>query len=324
MKMNHMIIYSFTAALLLSSCTSPANEGYAVLFDGSSLDEWVPGPEGGFEVIDGVLHTGSFGKGNDLFTKQWYCNYILRLEYLLSKVGNSGVLIRCDPEAPWKTGVEVQLLAPWTPYRDDLHCTGSLYGHVAVTNRPDETTGIWHSMEIRCDRNIITVSVDGSMATVARVDTVSTMEGKLYCGAVGLQVNHAEKEDQFARFRNIYIRDLDADPAYVSEGFFEKDSIFRSQAYRAAVHLGAGMVDPLAEIMSGTDPLAKSGARQVLFDIAARATVPGGDETYQKEVAMALQSSVGRASAAITRNYLEWLSGMVQTTMVSQDKPKDE
>jgi hypothetical protein len=310
--MKEIILNSLLATMVLTSCTPGENDGFTALFDGSDLEEWVLGPEGGFKIIDGELHTGSFGKGNDLFTKKWYCNFVLRLEFLLSEVGNSGVLIRCDPEAPWETGVEVQLLAPWTPWRDDLHCTGSIYGHVAVTNRPDETTGIWHTMEIRCDRKTITVSVDESVATMANIDTVQTMAGKNICGAIGLQVNHAEKEGQFARFRHIFIRDLDRDPPYVSQGFFEIDSVFRGQAYKTAIDLGAVMVEPLAGLMSEKDPLAKSGAKQVLFDIVARATAPDGGEAYRNDVARALQGSAGSASSEITKTYLEWLLGMIQ------------
>ena len=310
--MKNIIFNGLMATFLMVSCSVREEDRFIPLFDGENLDAWIPGPEGGFEILDGELYTGSYGKGSDLFTKQWYCNYVLRLEYFLSEVGNSGVLIRCDPEAPWETGVEVQLLAPWTPYRDDLHCTGSLYGHVAVKNRPDESTGIWHKMEIRCDRNTIMVSVDDSLATIARVDTVRTMEGKLFCGAIGLQVNHAEKEGQYAKFRNIYIRDLDADPAYVAGGFYQKDSLFRSQAYDAALDIGAVMVEPLAMMMSGKDPVAKSGAKQILFDMVARATVPYGEEKYKDDVAAALEKNAVSTSSEITRNYLEWLSGVIK------------
>ena len=312
--MRNLVLIGLTAGLLLTSCVDRMEDGFIPLFDGEHLDAWMPGDEGGFEIIDGELYTGSFGKGNDLFTKRWYCNYVLRLEYFLSEVGNSGVLIRCDPAAPWETGVEVQLLAPWTPWRDDLHCTGSIYGHVAVMNRPDESTGVWHKMEIRCDRNTILVSVDDSLATVAGVDTVGSMDGKGYCGAIGLQVNHAEKEGQFAKFRNIYIKDLDEDPAYVAEGFLEVDSVFRRQAHEAALDLGAVMVAPLADMLSGPDPLAKSGARQTLFDMVARATDPQAEENYKNDVAKALEETAASTSSGITRNYLDWLSGMIKAT----------
>lgn len=311
--MKNTVLFGLFAALLLSSCQSREDSGLITLFDGNDLNEWTLGPDGGFEIIKGELYTGG-KEGNDLFTKKWYGNYVLSLEFMLSEVGNSGVIIRCDPEAAWETGVEVQLLAPWTPYRDDLHCTGSLYGHVAVANRPDETTGIWHKMEIRCDRNMIKVSVDDSMTTLANIDTVLTMKDKLIYGAIGLQVNHAE-EGQYAKFRNIYIKDLDAEPEYVSKGFYETDSVYRSQAYTAAINLGADMVETLALMMSVEDPLAKNGAKQVLFDIVARATDPQGEGLYQKDVAFALQNSVDGVSSEIVKNYLVWLSGMIQATM---------
>ncbi len=309
--MKNVVLASFIITLQLLSCSAQTDGAFTPLFNGKNLSNWTLGEEGGFEVIKGELFTSSFGKGDDLFTEKWYCNYVLRLEYMLSDVGNSGILIRCDPQSPWETGVEVQLLAPWTPWRDDLHCTGSIYGHVAVTKRPDETTGIWHKMEIRCDRNTIRVSVDDIVTTLANIDTVKTMGDKLLCGAIGLQVNHANTEGQYAKFRNIYIRDLDGEPEYVSVGFYEKETMLRSQAYDAAITLGAKMVEPLTIMMSGYSPVAKTGSRQVLFDIVARATAPQSEETYKNDVAIALKNSANSTSSEITRNYLKWLSGMI-------------
>ncbi len=309
--MKNIIRCSLFVTLLLTSFCTRKELGFSPLFDGKDLSKWTLGEEGGFEVIKAEIYTGGFAEGNNLFTKKWYCNYVLRLEYMLSDVGNSGVLIRCDPQDPWKTGVEVQLLAPWTPRRDDLHCTGSIYGHVAVANRPDETTGIWHRMEIRCDRNTIRVSVDDTITSLAGIDTVETMEDKFLCGAIGLQVNHADSEGQYAKFRNIYIRDLDSEPEYVSGGFYENDSLLRIQAHAAAITLGAEMVEPLVSMMSGENPVAKSGSRQVLFDIVARATAPQSEEKYKNDVAIALKNSAESTSSEITRNYLEWLSGMI-------------
>ncbi|MEN8229072.1 MAG: DUF1080 domain-containing protein [Bacteroidota bacterium] len=310
--MKNIFLSTLFASLLLTSCFTRKEGGFTPLFDGKDLSEWTLGEEGGFEVIDGELYTTSFGEGSNLFTKKWYCNYLLRLEFMLSDVGNSGVLIRSDPQDAWQTGVEVQLLAPWIPWRDDLHCTGSIYGHVAVTNRPDETTGIWHKMEIRCDRKTISISVDDTITTLASIDTVKSMENKLLCGAIGLQVNHANSEGQFAKFRNIYIRDFDSEPEYVCGGFYEKDPLLRGQAQSAAINLGAKMVEPLATIMSGDDPVAKNGSKQVLFDIVARATAPQGEEEYRNDVAIALKKSADNTSSEIVRNYLKWLLGMIK------------
>ncbi len=241
---------------------------------------------------------------------KWYGNFILRLEFMLSEVGNSGVYIRCKPSDPG-AGFEVQLLAPWTPWRDDLHCTGSMYGHVAVTNRPDETTGKWYKMEIKCDRNIITISVNDKVTTMANTDTVKTMVNKPFFGVIGLQGNHAGKQGQFAKFRNIYIRDLDAEPDYVLKGFYEKNNQLRNLTDVAAVNLGAKMIKPLADLMSGDNLIAKNGAKQALFDIVAKASDPEAPKKEKKEVTSALRNSIKNASSDITKNYLKWLLGMI-------------
>jgi len=134
------------SALLMLSCSTSVKEDYTLLFNGKDLSGWNLLKPGGFEVIDGELVTRSSGSGTDIYTEKSYSNFILKLEFLLSDVGNSGIFIRRDPSKPG-TGFEVQLLAPWTPWRDDLHCTGSMYGHVAVSNRPDETTGKWYMVQ---------------------------------------------------------------------------------------------------------------------------------------------------------------------------------
>ncbi|MDD2598925.1 MAG: DUF1080 domain-containing protein [Kiritimatiellae bacterium] len=282
------------------------------LFNGRDLTGWhmLPGKAPAFVVADGVIETRTAG-GSDLFTVERFGNYVLRFEYLLSKVGNSGVLIRCDPADPWTTGVEVQLLAPWTPHRDDLHCTGSLYGYVAVTNRPDETTGIWHSMEIRCDRTAIEVSVDGQLTTVADTVKVAALNKKLVSGAIGFQANHGEP-GEFAKFRKVELGNLDADPAYVLQGLSHADARFRVQAREAAVALRAIMVGPLARSMDGGEVMAQSVARQALFDIVAAASAPQTAPGMRAAVAQALQATLKTKPSEITAGYLTWLQGMIR------------
>ncbi len=302
-----LILFSL---LVFISCHSQDNGNFISLFNGRDLTNWVPQKPASFEVIDGELVTRSFGAGNDIFSNNRYGNFILRLEFLLSEVGNSGVFIRCMPDDP-SAGFEVQLLAPWAPWRDDLHCTGSMYGHVAVKNRPDETTGVWYKMEIKCDRNIITVSVNDKVVTSADIDTVKTMAGKPYSGVIGFQGNHGKK-GEFAKFRNISIRDLDREPGYVKAGFYHKNNDLRNLALISAVDIGADMIGPLAGIMEENDPMAVSGARQALFDIVAKASHPEAPEKVKKDVAAALKQGMKRSSSATLRNYLQWLSGMLR------------
>ena len=309
--MNKHLILLFS--MLTGYAVAQSSEGFGSLFNRKDLTNWTlpPGKAPAFAVVDGVLETRP-RNGSDLFTVEPFGNFIFRFEYLLSKVGNSGVLIRCDPKNPWGTGIEVQLLAPWTPYRDDLHCTGSLYGYVAVTNRPDETTGIWHQMAIQCDRKTITVSVDGKLATVANIDAVPSLKEKQLRGMIGFQSNHG-LEGEFAKFRNMEIKNLDADPEYVKSGFYDPDVQIRTLAHAAAVTLGTPMISPLAKVMDGEDVMARRGAKQALFDIVAKATAPQTSSTDKKAVARSLKTSLKAQPSAITTAYLNWLLAMAES-----------
>lgn len=284
-------------------------QGFSTMFNGKDLSGWVmPGEVPGFKVEDGIM-VAVPSKGSDIFSEKEYGNFIFRFEYLLSEVGNSGVLIRCDTVNPWGTGVEVQLLAPWTPYRNDLHCTGSIYGHVAVTNRPDETTGKWHEMEINCDRKVITISVDGKIATKANIDSVKSMQDKHLQGVIGIQSNHSKK-GEFAHFRNLGLWNLDADPGYVAAGFYDNDARVRKQAWKAAEELGAPMTDYLVLMLSGENIRAQAGARQVLFNMMAKVTAPGSFSSDKKKLVSALSTATSLCRSATDSAYLKWLIDM--------------
>jgi hypothetical protein len=308
--MKKIFLFGLISFLFTYSCSSQSSGNFRSLFNGKDLSNWTLNKPGGFEVLDGEMITRSFGAGTDIYSSKWYGNFILQLEFMLSEVGNSGVFIRFNPNLK-EPGIEVQLLAPWTPWRDDLHCTGSLYGHVAVTNRPDEATGKWYKMEIKCDRNLISVSVDGKVTTLANIDTVKSMANLPYHGVIGFQGNHAGKEGQFAKFRNIYIRDLDEEPEYVKKGFYEKNVQLRNLAFVSAVSIGADMVETLSAMMSGDDQMVKSGAKDALFSIVAKASNPEAPVKEKKEVAAAIKKSVKNSSSDITKNYLKWLLGLL-------------
>jgi hypothetical protein len=308
--MKRIFIFFISIVTFLSGFTQDKNH-FSPLFNGNDLCNWITlKGTPAFNVTDGVIVT-TCHNGSDLFTQNDFGNFIFKFEYLLSEVGNSGVFIRCDPDRRSETGFEVQLLAPWTPYRDDLHCTASIYGHVAVSNRPDETTGIWHAMEIKCDRKKITVSVDGQVTTVANTDTVESMKGKLLKGKIGLQSNHSKK-GEYVKFRNIVIRDLDAEPEYVQEGFYEKDPEIRRLSHEAAVKISAPMIEMLSQMLGKDNPMARAGAKQVLFDITARSTTPDYPEAEKNTVVAALQKSLEHCNDKSASGYLGWLLQMLE------------
>ncbi len=295
-------------AVLMAAC-SPDN--FVSLFNGRDLYHWMmPGENKGFRVKDGNLYTEVFD-GSNIFTVDEYGNFILRFEYYLSGTGNSGVLLRCRPDNPWGTGVEVQLLAPWDPPSDDLHRTGSVYGYIAVKNRPDETPEVWRSMEIKYDRKLISVSIDGQIVTRADIDTVPGMDNKLLKGAIGFQSNHSGP-GEYAIFRNIVIRDLDREPGYVAGGFNHHDEGMRNLAHAAAVSIGTPMIEPLAVLMAGDSLPASEGARQVLACIVSDHSSTGTSGAEKRLAVRALKRSIRNDHSVAVTAYLKELLASLQ------------
>lgn len=204
-------------AILMSSCSwlgfgddddIVVNDPFVSLFDGDSLDGWVVmGDPAGFTVVDGVIRSEG-GKGGDwMRTRREYDDFVLRLEYRVAPGGNSGVFIRCTEDGnPWVTGHECQISNEQPP-RDELHCTGTLYGTVPVIQRPDETPEVWHEYEILCKGTRIMVFVDGMKTIDVDQSEVEAIRNKPMSGYIGLQDSHTA-EGMWVEFRNIEIREL--------------------------------------------------------------------------------------------------------------------
>ena len=299
--------------LLASALAAPAGaqgnpeDGFEPLFNGRDLTGWEEAD--GFLVEDGTILTRG-AKAGDLYTQAEYGNYILRFDYMLSEVGNSGVFVRAEQVEPLEAGFEVQLLAPWTPYRDDLHCTGSLYGHVPVTSRPDESTDVWHSMEIVLDRDTVIVSVDGKAVTWAQTERVASLQEKNLKGRIGLQGNRSDPK-QWVRFRNVRLKNLDSDVDYVLRGFGRSEPEIRRKTRDNAVEFGAAAIPGLCQLMASPDPVGPSAAREALFTIAAQASAPGFPSDSRDAMREMLAGERDRAESAEVKGYLEWLRGML-------------
>ncbi|HNQ21642.1 MAG TPA: DUF1080 domain-containing protein [Phycisphaerae bacterium] len=181
-------------------------EGFEPLFDGQSLTGWViMGDAAGWAVRDGVIVSEGGKGGNWLRSQEQYADFILRLEWKVSPNGNSGVFLRCPAAGdPWTTGHEVQVT---NEPRDDLHCTGALYGTVAVSPRPHEAADVWHTYEIRCVGPRITVIADGQTCVDADADSVDAIRQKPRAGYIGLQDSHTGPGGMI-EYRNVRIKRL--------------------------------------------------------------------------------------------------------------------
>jgi hypothetical protein len=259
------------AAYASTATREPA--GFVPLFNGRNLDGWVvAGDAAGFRVANGCIRSDGGKGGQWIHTARPYANFVLRLEWMLSRVGNSGIIIRNGASGG---GFEVQLLAPWTPHRDDLHCTGSIYGHVPANPRPDETPLRWRTAEITAAYEHITVRIDGIVCAQADYDRVATMKDMPLAGFVGMQDSHTGA-GEWVKFRNIEIRDLDQDPSFVTQGLASSDSAVRRAAYDAAVRLGAPMAQLLLDMIGRGDARARHIAQAALERVVANASAPGG------------------------------------------------
>ncbi len=216
--MYRFILPALAGVLALAGGLSAADreEGFKPLFNGKDLDGWVvKGKKEGWQVKDGIIRSEG-GKGGDwIRTTKQYGDFILKVDWKVSKNGNSGVFLRVpDKGAPWTTGYEVQIS---NEPRDDLHCTGALYGYAAVKPRPDESADKWHTFEIHCIGTKIKVIADG--VTVIDVDQTklprpkdkgySDPKTKALRGYIGLQDSHSPKGN-YIEFRNIRIKELKA------------------------------------------------------------------------------------------------------------------
>jgi len=184
-------------------------QGYVLLFDGKSLDNWVVMGKNkeGFKIVDGIIHSDSGSGAEWMRSKKEYDNFILRVDWKVSPGGNSGVFLRAPEKGnPWLTGYEVQISNEQPP-RDPMHCTGALYGYVAVDPRPDETPNKWRTYEIRAEGKKITVFVDGTKACEGDMDTAEAIKNKPMKGFIGLQDSHGPK-DTTIEYRNIRTKEL--------------------------------------------------------------------------------------------------------------------
>lgn len=92
-------------------------EGWKLLFDGKTLKKWHnylgKGVSPKWKIEEEALFLSEAGAGN-LLTNKKYENFVLSLEWKLSKNGNSGILYRVIEDnlypEPYFTGLEMQIL----------------------------------------------------------------------------------------------------------------------------------------------------------------------------------------------------------------------
>lgn len=136
------------------------SEGWQLLFDGQSLNNWhlynSPSFKGAWLVSNGEIQTNpdEQGKRADLVSNKEYENYELKFEWRLAKEGNSGVFVNVVENdtlpTAWLTGPEYQLLEDSHPdFSVPLKKAGCLYGFTPQKNFVStKRTGEWNESSI--------------------------------------------------------------------------------------------------------------------------------------------------------------------------------
>lgn len=218
-------------ALALALSQSPANtltdaerrDGWMLLFDGVSTKGWhnfkSNGIGPGWKVVDGTLMVADPSKAGDLVHEGSFDWFELKIDFNVTKGGNSGVMFRVtnSGEATWHTGPEVQIYDH--PQQDGVETTGYLYQLYKPAKGVDASkpAGEWNTFHIRIGKQKCWTELNGVRlyefvygsedfwARVAKSKFAKYPEfAKASSGAIALQGDHG-----IVNFRNIKIRRIE-------------------------------------------------------------------------------------------------------------------
>jgi Domain of Unknown Function (DUF1080) len=148
-------------------------DGWILLFDGKTLDGWMTSSSKPSKtpVEDGCINPHKCG-GYMMVHKEPWENYVLSMDFKISKGCNSGIFIRTYSLTP-RPGKDVGFNGMEVAIDDTkgagYHDTGALYDLVKPAKEMRKPTGEWNHIVITSNKNIIEVEFNGEKVT--RMDT---------------------------------------------------------------------------------------------------------------------------------------------------------
>jgi len=232
------VIFMLTCSLflLLTSCSSTEkpntltskekDEGWELLFDGKTLDNWKTfnaGAVTGWKVVDGVLFNSGVGSdhGGDIITKKEFTNFELYLEWKVDSQSNSGIFYHVQEgltDAIYESGPEYQLIDDkgWPTPLEAHQYSGANYGMNAPVNAEVKPLSEWNSARIIVHGPHVEHWLNGTKVVEYELWTPEWLDRKLKSkwaetphygmaksGHIGLQ-DHGG----LTMFRNIKIREI--------------------------------------------------------------------------------------------------------------------
>jgi hypothetical protein len=154
------------------------NEGWQLLFDGSSTTGWHSygkiSAGSSWKTADGVLYldsTKTDGKRDegDLVTDKEYENFHLSLDWKLAPGGNSGIIFLINEDTAkykrtYETGPEMQVLdnSGHADGKIEKHHAGDLYDLIACSTETVKPVGEWNHAEIKLDKGKLDFYLNGT------------------------------------------------------------------------------------------------------------------------------------------------------------------
>jgi hypothetical protein len=156
-----------TATATATETTTPATDtGWISLFDGATLNGWhsygksVPGKA--WIIDSGTIKLNASAKkdyqtagGGDLVSNDEFENFDLKLEWNISKKGNSGIIFYIHEDTTkykesWNTGLEMQVLDNdgHSDGKIPKHRAANLYDLIAASPENVKGPGEWNQVEI--------------------------------------------------------------------------------------------------------------------------------------------------------------------------------
>lgn len=189
-------------------------DGFKPLFNGRDLSGW-EGAIDNYEVTDGAIRCKPH-KGGNLFTKDEYGDFVVRLEFKLPPGGNNGLAIRFPGKGnPAYDGMcELQVLD--TEHKrylgriDARQAHGSAYGMVAAKRGYLRPTGQWNFQEVTVVGSKVKVELNGTVILDADLSKVTDYMANSKHPGKNLKKGHfgfAGHSDP-VEFRNIMIKPL--------------------------------------------------------------------------------------------------------------------
>ena len=173
---NNFVLINNTKETPVNTEAKPAidKDGWRKLFDGKTTRGWhtygKSTANDRWKIADGALYLdNSIKEGGDIVTDEAFENFDLKLEWKISKNGNSGIIINIKEDAEkyketYKTGPEIQVLDnDGHPDGKILkHRAGDLYDLIKSSSEPVKAVGEWNAVEIISNKGSLQIFLNGT------------------------------------------------------------------------------------------------------------------------------------------------------------------